>query len=218
MPLEVATHINQLVSTNPTATDPKSQGDDHLRLIKSALTTDLPNIGGPMTASHTELNSLAGVVGAIFPSGTRIPFAQAAAPTGWTRDTTDNADNRMLRVISSGSGGGVGGTHSPVLVTVVPAHTHGFTTGNVSADHNHGVNDPGHGHSGVSFLSGLLNDGQNHSGGSSFMGSGFPSTATTGVTTNGISANHTHSGTTDNGSSATSIQVRYIDLLICTKD
>jgi hypothetical protein len=37
MSLESATYIGQLVETNPTGTDPKSQGDDHLRLIKSVL-------------------------------------------------------------------------------------------------------------------------------------------------------------------------------------
>lgn len=43
MGLESATHINDLVTTNPVAGDNASQGDDHLRLIKSALKTSLPN-------------------------------------------------------------------------------------------------------------------------------------------------------------------------------
>lgn len=59
MGLEVATHINQLVSTNPLGTDSKSQGDDHIRLMKSVLVTDLPNIGGVVTAAHTDLNKTA---------------------------------------------------------------------------------------------------------------------------------------------------------------
>jgi len=37
MGLESATYISDLVTTNPTASDPKSAGDDHLRLIKSTL-------------------------------------------------------------------------------------------------------------------------------------------------------------------------------------
>ncbi len=68
------------------------------------------------------------------PAGTRMPFAQAAAPTGWTQITEDATDNRMLRVVSS-DGGGHGGVHSPVINNVVAAHTHSFTTGNISADH-----------------------------------------------------------------------------------
>lgn len=52
--------ITGLVNTNPVgATDPKSQGDDHLRLIKTALLGSFPNIGGAMTLTHTQLNEAA---------------------------------------------------------------------------------------------------------------------------------------------------------------
>jgi len=37
MSLETANYIGNLVSSNPTGADPKSRGDDHLRLIKSVL-------------------------------------------------------------------------------------------------------------------------------------------------------------------------------------
>lgn len=37
MGLEVPTTISDLVATNPTSSDPKSQGDDHLRAIKTTL-------------------------------------------------------------------------------------------------------------------------------------------------------------------------------------
>lgn len=60
MALETVTHISDLVASNPAATDPKSQGDDHIRNIKLALKTDFPNISGPVTASHTELNFMDG--------------------------------------------------------------------------------------------------------------------------------------------------------------
>ena len=55
-----------------------------------------------------------------FPTGTKMVFAQASAPTGWTQDTTNN--DKALRVVS-GSGGGTGGTHA---LTSPPstAHTH----------------------------------------------------------------------------------------------
>lgn len=64
MGLEVATFISGLNANNPVgATDPKSQGDDHLRLIKSTLLNSFPNITGAMNASHTELNNLVGITG-----------------------------------------------------------------------------------------------------------------------------------------------------------
>lgn len=61
MALETVTNIADLVITNPTSTDPKSEGDDHIRNIKKALKTDLPNITGPITATQAELNVLDGI-------------------------------------------------------------------------------------------------------------------------------------------------------------
>lgn len=60
MALETATYVNQLVATNPVSGDPKSQGDDQIRLVKSTLKNTLPNLGGAMTASEAELNILDG--------------------------------------------------------------------------------------------------------------------------------------------------------------
>lgn len=59
MALETGTYINSLVATNPIGgTDPKSQGDDHIRLLKSTIKASFPNITGAVTASHTNLNTL----------------------------------------------------------------------------------------------------------------------------------------------------------------
>lgn len=64
MGLEVATYISGLNASNPVGvSDPKSQGDDHLRLIKSTLLNTFPNISGAMNASQAELNRLVGVTG-----------------------------------------------------------------------------------------------------------------------------------------------------------
>lgn len=64
MGLETATYINGLVATNPVgATDPKSQGDDHLRLLKATILATFAAITGAVSASHTELNLLTGATG-----------------------------------------------------------------------------------------------------------------------------------------------------------
>ena len=68
MGLESASFVGGLVSTNPTGTDPKSQGDDHIRLIKSAL-----------------LNSFAGFTGAVLLTGTE---AQGATANDYTVTVT----------------------------------------------------------------------------------------------------------------------------------
>ena len=60
MALETGTYISDLVATNPSASDPKSQGDDHLKLIKFALKSSFPNVTGPVTATQAQLNLLIG--------------------------------------------------------------------------------------------------------------------------------------------------------------
>jgi len=73
-----------------------------------------------------------------FPAGTKMIFAQVAAPVGWTKDGSDLANNRMLRLVQ-GNGGGTGGIHSCTLMDKVPAHKHLGTSGNNNASHNHSV-------------------------------------------------------------------------------
>jgi hypothetical protein len=65
MALETATYIDGLVAANPTSTDPVSQGDDHLRLLKSTVKATFPNLSGAVTPTHTELNYVDGVTSAI---------------------------------------------------------------------------------------------------------------------------------------------------------
>jgi hypothetical protein len=61
MGLESATFLSGLVATNPIgATDPKSQGDDHIRLIKSVLLATFPNLNAAVTATPAQLNLLVG--------------------------------------------------------------------------------------------------------------------------------------------------------------
>ncbi|MBW7055434.1 hypothetical protein KY389_01830 [Paracoccus bogoriensis] len=50
MALETVTHVSDLVVTNPTATDPASQGDDHIRNIKRGIKNSFPNITVSATA------------------------------------------------------------------------------------------------------------------------------------------------------------------------
>jgi hypothetical protein len=58
MGIEAATYLNQLVATNPTGLDAKSEGDNHIRLLKSVLQATFPNISGAMTATQARLNLL----------------------------------------------------------------------------------------------------------------------------------------------------------------
>jgi hypothetical protein len=60
MSLETGTYISDLVDTNPTGTDPKSEGDNHVRLLKSTIQNTFPNLDGAMTSAQAELNILDG--------------------------------------------------------------------------------------------------------------------------------------------------------------
>lgn len=91
MPLESATFVNQLDQTRPTATDVKSEGDDVMRLIKSTLKNSLPNIGGAMNASHTELNRMVGATEDVQP---RLS-ASLSAPNGETLNRLPAAASRQ---------------------------------------------------------------------------------------------------------------------------
>jgi hypothetical protein len=85
MALETATYIDGLVATNPLGTDAKSQGDDHIRLLKATLLATFPNITGALTATHTELNYVDGVTSAI---QTQIDTKGAITGQAWTGNHT----------------------------------------------------------------------------------------------------------------------------------
>lgn len=53
MSLESGTYISALDSVNPTGSDPKSRGDDHLRLIKSTLKNSFAGITGAVQVGGT---------------------------------------------------------------------------------------------------------------------------------------------------------------------
>jgi hypothetical protein len=54
MPLETATYVANLDATSPTPTDPKSQGDDHLRMIKSVLQNSFAGFSGMVIVTGNE--------------------------------------------------------------------------------------------------------------------------------------------------------------------
>lgn len=62
MTVEAATYINTLNSSYPEGSSPASELDNHIRLHKAATLATWPNIAGPVTATHTELNQLTGKV------------------------------------------------------------------------------------------------------------------------------------------------------------
>jgi hypothetical protein len=153
-----------------------------------------------------------------FASGTTLLFYQAAAPAGWTKVTTHN--DKSLRVVS-GTGGGYGGSisFSNTFNTKVISGTVGNTTLTLSQipGHTHGINDPGHVHSGAAQWPGSGPE-QNQSGGPEDRTTFNINTgvSTTGITvqSSGGDGSHTH---TFSGNSI-DFSIQYIDVIICSKN
>jgi hypothetical protein len=62
MALETGNYINDLVITNPTSTDPKSQGDDQIRLLKTVLKETLNGFTGAFLVTATDTGTATGHV------------------------------------------------------------------------------------------------------------------------------------------------------------
>ena len=65
MTVESASFINGLNASYPAANDAKSEGDDHIRLLKTTIKATFPNVTGAVSPTHTELNYVDGVTSAI---------------------------------------------------------------------------------------------------------------------------------------------------------
>ena len=62
MPVENAEFIHQLDADRPTGGESISEGDDHLRAIKGAVKGTFPQVKGQVTATHSDLNEVPGLV------------------------------------------------------------------------------------------------------------------------------------------------------------
>lgn len=122
MGLESATYIHQLNPANPVgAVDPKAQGDDHIRMVKSTLQATFPNITGAMTVTQANLNQWAGLAAAYAWTGQnswslslRAPDGTAAAPAfTFTSDT----DSGLYRVAANRVGISVNGAQQLDVTT-----------------------------------------------------------------------------------------------------
>lgn len=146
MALENASYINQLDQAAPDGLDPKSQGDDHLRLIKKAIKQTFPNITGPVSATQDNLNALL-TVGTIPVRGmVQMWYGdRSVVPAGWLLCDGNNGTPNLLNRFVMGAGaqgivqGTIGGnenhTHAVTVTTAVaghaltieemPSHSHG---------------------------------------------------------------------------------------------
>ena len=242
MALETASFIDGLNSSNPAATDALAQADDHLRLIKAAIKATFPNITGAVTLTQAQINALADTVPA--PQGTKMLFKQSSAPTGWVKDTTD--DNAAIRVVSGSvsSGGSNGFSNSFNTAFTISGTTGGSGTLSTSASTTGSTTltvdqIPAHRHFVVADVtsstgSSLSSSNQVKRGGFQELSSfneeayhlgGVSTDATIGRTSEtGGGSGHTHSipsldvpTHTHSFSDTHNFDVKYVDVIVCTK-
>jgi hypothetical protein len=151
-----------------------------------------------------------------FPSGTKMVFYQASAPTGWTQDTSHN--DKALRVVS-GAGGGYGGTMGLSMAwshnhsVSGSTNTHTLTTSQVPAHKHNFVNDDNVGSANLSGI-GVTKVSSFGTGGSDGGGTLYK------FTTDSVGGGGSHSHTIPTiGTSTTAAPVpHYIDVIVCSKD
>ena len=170
-----------------------------------------------------------GSVASEFPAGTKMPFNQTNAPTGWTKDTTHN--DKCFRVVSGAAGSGGATAFSSVfgaakttgsyaLMTAdIPAHLHAAGTLTTSSSGAHG-----HDNDLTTSSPSTFNAGEHLGTTASIWASGTAGgPADIGIVSAGA---HTHTVT---GSSANtggdgghthteSLDLQFVDLIIATKN
>lgn len=126
--IESATFISDLNAANPGSNDLKSEGDDHVRLVKNTLKATFPNITGAVTLTHTQLNALGSTGAATF---TAITTTTGNAILGSTAASTLNVGAGGLIKDASGN---VGIGVTPVTrLTVQSAGSAASAPTNISA-------------------------------------------------------------------------------------
>lgn len=102
MTVETATYINGLNASYPASGDQKSEGDNHMRLIKSTLKATFPNISGAVSPTHLELNYVEGVTSAIQDQINRTLRQSGGSAVSAIPDAATRA-NKVLGFDSSGN-------------------------------------------------------------------------------------------------------------------
>lgn len=170
--------LHQLVVTNPTGTDNKNQGDDHIRNIKRAIVDQFSGISGDsgsgsVTANATELNKLDGctastsnlnaltginnIYDVVYPVGCIYESTSSTNPSTLFTGTTWSAfgQGKMLVGLDSSdadfnSTSDTGGSKTVTLTTAnMPQHNHSFTgSSGNGGSHTHTVSGTTSSHAG----------------------------------------------------------------------
>ena len=163
MSLETATYISQLNPANPPSGDPVANAADHLRLIKSVLQNQFPNLtASAVTATGLQLGGFVPTGGVIMWSGSiaSIPSGWGLC-NGWTYSKLDGSGNIVSPNLGDRFIVGAGYSYAVGATGGAMSHQHGIGIGGTAltvaqlpytgltvydSGHTHGVSDPGHTH------------------------------------------------------------------------
>lgn len=146
-----------------------------------------------------------------FAAGTRMMFAQTAAPTGWTKDTT-NYNNHALRVVTGTASTGGSVDFTTAFASQTPSGSVSVNVSGLSASATtlSTAQMPAHTHTYENTGSGSYSA----CGGSGYGSSNTGSTGGGGSHTHGISGSASGSFT----GNAINLAVKYLDVITATKD
>lgn len=116
MGLETGTFIDDLTPTWPTGSEKKSQGDDHLRLIKAVLKGTFPRAGkafyfptmeaisGTLALDSTDMNNNVEVDTTAGDVAVTLPSGLTSSDAGWTCEITKVSSDQNAAIVSPASG------------------------------------------------------------------------------------------------------------------
>lgn len=181
--------------------------------INNLLPSQAGNNGEYLTTDGTNVSWAP--IAAGFPTGTSMPFAQAAAPTGWTQVTNAAYNDSSIRLVTS-AGAGTGGSVGFLTLFSSSSSYSGtinITSGNVGSTTLSEAQLASHAHTlPIGFPQEGFNAGA--SSGSGNIGGQYSSSAAGG----NVAHTHTLSGVAASGNFVSNFAVKYVNMIVATKN
>ena len=174
-------------------------------------TATLGNIACSGTATFTgtvDLSSATVTGFEEFPSNTKMMFVQTTAPTGWTKETNStNYNDRAIRIVTGTASSGGNENFSTVFATEA-TEGHTLTIGQIPS-HDHGGGDHDH-----PYTRDTATVNVNGSSVTTNVRDNSATSETTGTSGNIIASQ----GGDGSHAHFIDLRVKYIDVIVCTKD
>ena len=151
-----------------------------------------------------------------FPSGTLMLFQQSTAPTGWTKQTTHN--NKALRVVSGTASSGGTSSFTTVFANQTPTITTSALTAAATTLSTAQLASHGHTFAYRDTSGGWPSGGYLTADAYMYNVDRSNNSVANSVQAAGSGSSHTHSITGTATSSAITLDVQYVDLIIASKN